>query len=101
VSTGWSLELLAAAVDRVDVLDGSGSGVGSAEGSGAGSGTGSGAGSWLCVGVASVSTGTKAKNVTIKMKQNKTHSIRQKVITVVSLTASQLGCEAVSMDRQF
>lgn len=59
-STGWSLELLAAvAVDRMDVLDGSGSGVGSAEGSGAGSGTGSGAGSWLCVGVASISTGNK------------------------------------------
>ena len=67
-STGWSLELLAAAaVDRVDVPDGSGSGVGSAEGSGVGSaegsgagcGTGSGAGSWLCVGVASISTGTK------------------------------------------
>jgi hypothetical protein len=59
-STGWSLELLpAAAVDRVDVLDGSGSGVGSAEGSGTGSGTGAGTGSWLCVGVVSVSIGTK------------------------------------------
>lgn len=87
-STGSSLELLAAvAVDRVDVLDGSGSGVGSAEGSGAGSGTESGAGSWLCIGVASISTGTKTiKQYSQVSKSNKTHSIRQNVITVLSLS---------------
>ena len=75
-STGWSRELLAAAVDTVDVLDGSGSGVGSAEGSSAGSGTGtgSGAGSWLCVGVASISTGNKQSNKIFNY-QNKTKPI--------------------------